>query len=87
MFQELLLLGVIMISLYLIYEEVMDCKECFSNYMASSTKCFSCEKQFPKGQEWRGQPSKCIDCEKELVKRHGPQAGIDGKQLKCLSCQ
>ena len=36
-----------------------------ATYLRKRTSCFSCERSFPAGQEWRGQPSKCFDCEKE----------------------
>jgi len=28
-----------------------------------ATKCVSCERLFPLGERWRGQPTKCFSCE------------------------
>lgn len=49
-------------------------------YLGYPTKCFSCERQFPPGQEWRGQSTKCFSCE-----RHAPDAQSTHPS-KCLSC-
>lgn len=86
MAEYIFLILLVIVSLYFIVTEFIDCKERFQNYLGVATKCFSCEKQFPPGQEWRGQPSKCFDCEKELAQRHGPCAAFGGKQQKCFSC-
>jgi hypothetical protein len=40
-------------------------------YMHKRSSCYSCEKGFPPGEEWRGQPSKCFSCEADLAARGG----------------
>ena len=81
----------IVLSIYFIVTEFINCKECFHNfgklgYLGVASKCFDCEKQYPPEQRWKAQPSKCFSCERELAARHGDSAAYHGKQQKCLSC-
>ena len=76
----------ILLSLYFIFTEFINCKECFTNYLGIASKCFDCEKQYPDDQKWKAQPSKCFDCENELAAKYGNAAAYQGKQQKCLSC-
>ena len=76
----------IILSIYFIVTEFIDCKECFVNYLGVASKCFDCEKQYPPNQKWKAQPSKCFDCENELAAKYGNAAAYQGKQQKCLSC-
>ena len=75
MINNILALILISLSIYFILTEFMHCKECFQNYLGSSTRCFDCEEQYPDDQKWKGQPSKCFDCDKEL-----------SNNIKCFDC-
>lgn len=37
-------------------------------------KCVSCERMFPLGEKWRGQPTKCFSCEAHA--QRNPQYGM-----------
>ena len=40
-------------------------------YLKKRSSCYSCERAFAPGEEWRGQPSKCFSCEADLANRGG----------------
>ena len=42
-----------------------------SSHLHKRSSCYSCERAFPAGQEWRGQPSKCFSCEAEMARTGG----------------
>ena len=63
-------------------------KEDFTGYfIAQPTKCFSCERQLPKGRKYLGGSTKCFSCERELLARYGGNAANLGQPTKCFSCE
>lgn len=62
--------------------------EHFTGYfIAQPTKCFSCERQLPRGKKYLGGPTKCFSCERELLARYGGDAADLGQPTKCFSCE
>tara|TARA_B100001093_G_C26747483_1_gene979538 strand:+ start:918 stop:1211 length:294 start_codon:yes stop_codon:yes gene_type:complete len=63
-------------------------KENFTGYfIAQPTKCFSCERQLPKGRKYLGGPTKCFSCEREILARYGGDAANLAQPTKCFSCE
>lgn len=60
-----------------------------NRHLSFSSKCFSCEREFPEGYKWMGQATKCFSCEKAaaLMNTSDPAAPMYTHQNKCLSCE
>ena len=80
---------VILLIFILIISVAFPTKEYFTSdlYLAEPTKCFSCERQLPDGEKYKGGRTKCFSCEKDMANRYGSSYGSLGQPSKCFSCE
>ena len=62
-------------------------EEFVSYYVAQPTKCFSCERQLPRGLKYLGGKTKCFSCERQMIQMYGSEMADLAQPSKCFSCE
>ncbi len=79
--------GFLLLLAFIIICQVFTFTEPFSQlYLASSSKCFQCERALPDPIKWMGQPTKSFAAESQLAAT-APYWGAYGGKSKCFACQ